>query len=300
MEMAAQCKFEDLGQGAKASIREKQLARKQAKRLAKKHAKAKKTGCTSATAEATSTCSVKHAGCIPGARASASAEGVAVGMAIEVHSLVGSPQHNGKMGTVLSYNADKGRYNVHLRDGEKIGIKQANIRPATHTYEAASYRTIISSEEYFAASPGGRFRDPSLAPTEANIRLLFTVLNSHSEQARLLSSCNYFQFSVSGSFNIQYGCCIAIRPDTFADHNHHHDRRSQGPEEALWSPKFNARLAWEGFFTITAKTGSDGQVEPLPELQVTYKLLSCLLHWTPLPPRFPSYLNSVLDGSRLP
>ena len=40
----------------------------------------------------------------------------------------------------------------------------------------------------------------------------------------------------------------------------------------LWDPTFNARLAWEGFFTITT-SGPRGSVEPLPELQPYYGVL---------------------------
>ena len=45
-------------------------------------------------------------------------------------------------------------------------------------------------------------------------------------------------------------------------------------EAALWDAEFNARLAWEGFFTITAKTGPRGRIEPLPELQPFYGVLT--------------------------
>ena len=61
------------------------------------------------------------------------------------------------------------------------------------------------------------------------------------EQAHQLGQFNYFQFS--------------------------------GDDEALWDAKFNALLAWEGFFTITAKRGRRRVIEPLPELQPFYGVL---------------------------
>ena len=60
------------------------------------------------------------------------------------------------------------------------------------------------------------------------------------EQATELNTCNYFQFA--------------------------------GPHAALWDATLNARMAWEGFFTITS--GSRGQCQPLPELQPFYGVLT--------------------------
>lgn len=102
-------------------------------------------------------------------------------------------------------------------------------------------RCVVTSEEYFGKCPSGLFRDPNLPPTEEAIELLMSVLEAGDEQADRLSECQYFQFC--------------------------------GPERAVWDPVFNARLAWEGFFTITTRRA--GKVEPLPELQPYYGVL----HW---------------------
>jgi len=99
---------------------------------------------------------------------------------------------------------------------------------------------IITLEAYFGACPYGRFRDPNLAPTEANLELLLSILKGKDKQALQLNQCNYFQFS--------------------------------GPKAALWDPVFNARLAYEGFFTITSGRGASN--EPLPELQPFYGVLT--------------------------
>lgn len=110
----------------------------------------------------------------------------------------------------------------------------------------ASYPTRISLDSYFGACPGGGFRDPGLPPTEQSLALLMRVLQAGDEQARSLNTCNYFQFS--------------------------------GSADAVWDPTFNARLAWEGFFTITtarrARGGARGDREPLPELQPFYGVLT--------------------------
>jgi hypothetical protein len=74
------------------------------------------------------------------------------------------------------------------------------------------------------------------------------VLEEGDPQAEQLNSCCYFQFG--------------------------------GPADALWDPVFNARLAWEGFFTITSGGpggggGAEGAArEPLPELQPYYGVLT--------------------------
>ena len=101
-------------------------------------------------------------------------------------------------------------------------------------------RCEVSQNEYFDACPHGMFRDPSLPPT-ALLDLLLRALEADDEQAADLNQCNYFLFS--------------------------------GPQEALWDAEFNARLAWEGFFTITSRTGPRRQIEPLPELQPFYGVL---------------------------
>lgn len=109
----------------------------------------------------------------------------------------------------------------------------------------ATYPSRISLESYFGACPGGGFRDPSLPPTEKSLALLMRVLQAGDEQAQSLNTCNYFQFS--------------------------------GSLDAVWDATFNARLAWEGFFTITTarRTRSGrGDREPLPELQPYYGVLT--------------------------
>ena len=102
-------------------------------------------------------------------------------------------------------------------------------------------RCVVTIDEYFGACQGGRFRDPNLPPTKESLDLLLGALEAGDEQAESLNSCHYFQFS--------------------------------GPEEAVWDATFNARLAWEGFFTITSSTGRRRAIEPLPELQPFYGVL---------------------------
>lgn len=118
-------------------------------------------------------------------------------------------------------------------------------KPTAAAAEASNvedYPTLITQEAYFDACSGGRFRDPKLPPCDEALALLLRALDAGDEQAKSLSSCHYFQFS--------------------------------GSAAAQWNPRFNARLAWEGFFTITARTGPGRTIEPLPELQPFYSVVT--------------------------
>lgn len=106
---------------------------------------------------------------------------------------------------------------------------------------AANFPDYITSDEYFAACPGGIFRDPDFPPVQDSLTLLMSLLEAEKAKdlgSKLdgLNSCSYFMFS--------------------------------GSEEAIWDATFYARLAWEGFFTITTKN------KPLPELQPFYGVLT--------------------------
>lgn len=128
-----------------------------------------------------------------------------------------------------------------LRKQAKQEAKQKKEKPTQDEPGKCAYPSMITKQEYFAACPGGRFRDKKFPPTKESLDRLLWMLSAGDRQGRILSSCNYFQFS--------------------------------GPERELWDPRFNARLAWEGFFTITTRTQSGGR-EPLPELQPFYGVLS--------------------------
>jgi hypothetical protein len=93
----------------------------------------------------------------------------------------------------------------------------------------------VSMETYFAAASGGLFRDPSLAASVAGVDLLLSLLDD--PDFAQLRTCNYFMFC--------------------------------GAEEQQWDSTLLAKLAYEGFFTITHKErGRSGTVVvPLPELQ---------------------------------
>ena len=46
---------------------------------------------------------------------------------VTVCGLRGAMQHNGKLGKVLRYNRDAGRYETELETGEKLKIKPVNL-----------------------------------------------------------------------------------------------------------------------------------------------------------------------------
>jgi hypothetical protein len=132
------------------------------------------------------------------------------------------------------------------RQQQKQARLQAKLQAKQQEAPAASeYRSCISKDEYFEAGRGGLFRDPSLPPTAESLALLLRALEAGDEQARRLGLCAYFQFG-SGA---------------------------RAEQEAVWDATFNARLAWEGFFTITTSRGAGGRTEPLPELQPFYGVL---------------------------
>ncbi len=110
---------------------------------------------------------------------------------------------------------------------------------ATAAAAAGGFPTTITQDAYFGAAPGGLFRHPNV---RANLRGIDTLLRALAQEApgQGLASCNYFMFT--------------------------------GSEDDQWDPVLNARLAWEGFFTIThgARTG---RAVPLPELQPFYSVL---------------------------
>lgn len=120
-----------------------------------------------------------------------------------------------------------------------LPARDAGSISAARTAAAAEYPSQITQRHYFAAC-GGLFRDPSFGPTMENLQLLMAALGQEDEQARRLGACNYFQFP--------------------------------GDAKAVWNPQFNAKLAYEGFFTIT--TTRRGVTEPLPELQPFYSVLT--------------------------
>ena len=104
---------------------------------------------------------------------------------------------------------------------------------------AAGFPTSITQDAYFGASPGGLFRHPSI---RANLRGVDALLRALGQEppGQGLASCNYFMFT--------------------------------GSEDDQWDPVLNARLAWEGFFTIT-HGARKGRAVPLPELQPFYSVL---------------------------
>jgi hypothetical protein len=87
--------------------------------------------------------------------------------------------------------------------------------------------------EYFAAASGGCFHDPQITASLSDVDLLLECL-CEPEHAQL-RTCNYFLFS--------------------------------GTAEMQWNPTFLAKLAYEGFFTITHQLGASSSTLPLPELQ---------------------------------
>ena len=135
---------------------------------------------------------------------------------------------------------------------KEIPKKQARDYSTKKADMVEALKTTITSDEYFDACPYFEFFMESLVATEANLALLMRLVAENAEVARTregepihISKFNYFPFA--------------------------------GTDAQVWDPTFYAKLAWEGFFTITSGrssrlnkrvTGEDQ--EALPELQPFY------------------------------
>lgn len=107
-----------------------------------------------------------------------------------------------------------------------------HLQSAGDESTSGSYSDWISKAQYFEAVPAGLF----LPPGGATIDAVRRVLDACDAE---LKENNYFLFGF-------------------------------GSDEA-WDPAFNARLLYEGFFTITARLlGAGTEPLPLPELQPYY------------------------------
>ena len=92
----------------------------------------------------------------------------------------------------------------------------------------------VSQSEYFAAASGGCFQDSRITATVSGVDSLLTCLTFPANAQ--LRTCNYFKFF--------------------------------GSTEQQWDPTLLAKLAYEGFFTITHKmrgaARAPAAVEPAP------------------------------------
>ena len=132
---------------------------------------------------------------------------------------------------------------------------------AAEAAEHDPHRSRITLTEYFDACPHGRFYDPHLVASEPNVDLVMrleadgTVIGHTGDgEPVTLATFNYFTFA--------------------------------GTDAQLWCPVLYAKLAYEGFFTITTSRRSRGPAaaegyaqEPLPELQPFYGVVRQLRHY---------------------
>ena len=111
---------------------------------------------------------------------------------------------------------------------------------------APDFPCLITANEYFSATPYGEFRDESLVSCEHIVDLIIrleregvVVAEDSAGNSITLSQFNYFPLA--------------------------------GTEQQVWDYTVYAKLAFEGFFTITTarRIGLAGR-SPLPELQPFY------------------------------
>lgn len=99
----------------------------------------------------------------------------------------------------------------------------------------------VSLQQYFDAAAGGLFRDARLTATVPSVDVLLRLLAQPGNAE--LRTCNYFMFS--------------------------------GTAEQQWDPTLLAKLAYEGFFTITHQSRFGSDALPLPELQPMCDCVVC-------------------------
>ena len=121
--------------------------------------------------------------------------------------------------------------------------------------EQQGFPTRISSDEYFGATRGV-FYDPSIPASEAGIQMVMQLVTQRFPVAETR------QGEVVTADEFQY----------FLFH---------GSDEQIWHHRLLARLAWEGFFTITSdrdyrhnqRSRAGRHDWPLPELQPFYSVV---------------------------
>ena len=83
-----------------------------------------------------------------------------IGDIVEAHSLQGAPQHNGKIGTVESFNDEKGRYTVALDEGgNMLSLKEANLQLVPKERLGTFYMSKGEIEERFIIKVPIKYRD---------------------------------------------------------------------------------------------------------------------------------------------
>ena len=129
---------------------------------------------------------------------------------------------------------------------QKLKSQKAKTTTSSST---ESYPSSITMEQYCSACPGGGFQHPMLAAHEHNVDILLSLEASNTAiavcQGRnlTLAEFNYFIFG--------------------------------GTDAQAWSPRFYAKLAFEGFFTTTSKHRGPSVIM-LPELQPFYRSVCCV------------------------
>ena len=129
---------------------------------------------------------------------------------------------------------------LKLKKRQKVEAAAAKSSPV----KLVHYPSSITMQEYFDACPGGCFQHPSITATERCVDLVLSLERSGSVIATCkdgtqltLAQFNYFIFGGTGA--------------------------------QVWAARLYAKLAFEGFFTITTRRNSSTIM--LPELQPFYR-----------------------------
>jgi hypothetical protein len=136
-----------------------------------------------------------------------------------------------KKGSSSANSSDSSSRAIHISISTSCADDMQSAPPTL----GDQFPDTVSLTQYLAAASGGCFCDPRIPATLSGVDNLLKMLMFPANA--LLRTCNYFKFS--------------------------------GSAEQQWDSTLLAKLAYEGFFTITHKTRGS-TVEPLPEFQPMY------------------------------
>eukprot|EP00937_MAST-01D_sp_MAST-1D-sp2_P002541 g2541.t1 len=149
---------------------------------------------------------------------------------------------------------------------KKGGVVKGAAGELRDLAELRSFPTRMSMDAYFDSCPFGSFRDPSIEATEEHVALVMKLVDDDAV-------IGYIEQEQAQAHEPQQARPPRPPPTpvTLAKFCYFHFR---GTDTALWDGTLYARLAYEGFFTITHGAGrAAGHERPLPELQPHYSVV---------------------------
>jgi len=82
--------------------------------------------------------------------------GLKAGLMVELHSLKGAPEHNGRKGKLVEYSESDDRWHIEMYDGSVLALRTVNLRllndgrPALHAYAPPRSQSPVRSRSPFS------------------------------------------------------------------------------------------------------------------------------------------------------